>query len=81
MKASIYINFATATVTFVFGVLLTTGIIYQENKGSTKFVFGIVLMIYGVYRFINTNSKLKQIKMQEKLDKLNSEKEKFLNEL
>lgn len=79
MKASIYINFTTAVLTLIFGVLLLTGIIYKSNIGYTKYVFGMVLIIYGVYRFVNTNSKLKQLKMQERLDKLNLEKDKFFN--
>lgn len=58
-----------------------TGVIYPENKDNTKFVFGIVLIIYGVYRFINTNSKLKLIKLQERQEKLNMEKEKLFDKL
>lgn len=81
MKASIYINFATAVVTFIFGILLLTGVIYPENKDNTKLVFGIVLIIYGVYRFVNTNSKLKLMKLQERQEKLYIEKEKFFDKL
>lgn len=79
MNTSVYINFGTAIVTFVFGLLLLTGVLYPGKLDSTKLMFGIVLMIYGVYRFITSVSKIKQAKMEEKRLKLNEEREKFLN--
>ena len=78
MNASIYINFATSILTFVFGVLLLTGIIYPDNKDSSKVMFGIVLIIYGVYRFINVLSKVKQQKLDDRMNKINDEREKLL---
>ncbi|MBK7255819.1 MAG: substrate-binding domain-containing protein [Ignavibacteria bacterium] len=78
MNASIIINFATSVLTFVFGVLLLTGIIYPDNKDSSKLMFGIVLIIYGVYRFINVLSKLKQQKLDDRMNKINDEREKLL---
>ena len=79
MNAAIYINFATALVTFIFGLLLLTGMIYPGANDSIKLMFGIVLMIYGVYRFVNTISKIKQTRMQERAELLNKEREKMLN--
>ncbi|MCY7360856.1 MAG: hypothetical protein LH629_02130 [Ignavibacteria bacterium] len=79
MNASFYINLATSIITFVLGILLLTGIIYPGNKDSTKIVFGIVLLIYGLYRFINSFSKMKQAKQQERHEKMIEEREKLLN--
>ncbi|MDZ4712802.1 MAG: hypothetical protein SGI89_10835 [bacterium] len=79
MNTSVYINFGTSIVTFVFGVLLLTGVLYPGNLDSTKLMFGIVLMIYGVYRFITSISKIKQVRMEERRLKLDEEREKFLN--
>ncbi len=81
MNPSLYINFGTALLTFVFGLLLVTGIIYPGSKDSSKLMFGFVLMIYGVYRFITSISKVKQAKMEAKRQELNEEKEKLLNKL
>ncbi len=41
-------------------------------------MFGIVLIIYGVYRFINVLSKLKQQKLDDRMNKINDEREKLL---
>jgi hypothetical protein len=76
---SLIINFGTAALTFIFGLLLLTGIIYPGKMDSAKLMFAIVLMIYGVYRFINSVSKIKQAKLEENRRKLNEEKEKLLN--
>ncbi|MEO6695028.1 MAG: hypothetical protein ABIY50_01895 [Ignavibacteria bacterium] len=76
MNASLYINFATSIVTFIFGLLLLTGVIYPGTD-SMKIMFGIVLMIYGVYRFINSISKVKQSRQQERSEQLIKEREKL----
>ena len=79
MNATFYLNFATAIVTFAFGLLLLTGVLYPGSNDSTKIMFGIVLMIYGVYRFINSISKIKQLKLQQRSENLNQEREKLFN--
>jgi hypothetical protein len=81
MNVSLIINFGTAALTFIFGLLLLTGFIYPGKMDSAKLMFAIVLMIYGVYRFINSVSKIKQAKLEENRRKLNEEKEKLLNRL
>jgi hypothetical protein len=79
MNVSIIINFGTAALTFIFGLLLITGVLFPGKMDSTKLMFSVVLMIYGVYRFINSFSKIKQAKLEEKRSKLLEEKEKLLN--
>lgn len=79
MNVSIIINFGTAALTFIFGLLLITGVLFPGKMDSTKLMFSLVLMIYGVYRFINSFSKIKQAKLEEKRSKLLEEKEKLLN--
>lgn len=81
MKSSYYINLVTAVITFIFGILILTGILFPVRNNSAMTMFGIVLIIYGIYRFINLFSKLKQEKLEEKRQKINEEKEKFLNNL
>lgn len=80
MNVSIIINFGTAALTFIFGLLLITGVLYPGEMNSSKLMFSVVLMIYGIYRFINSYSKIKQAKLEEKRSKLLEEKEKLLNE-
>ncbi len=79
MNVSIIINFGTAALTFIFGLLLITGVLFPGKMDSSKLMFSVVLMIYGVYRFINSFSKIKQSKLEEKRSKLLEEKEKLLN--
>lgn len=79
MNAARYINLFTALFTFVLGILILTGIIFPENKDTSKILFGIVLIIYGIFRFVNLMSKLKQSKMDERHEKLIEEKEKLLH--
>lgn len=78
MNVSIIINFITAFITFIFGILLTTGIIFPGKVDTSKYMLGIVLIIYGVYRFVNSFSKMKQLKMEENRKKIYEEREKLL---
>lgn len=79
MNASLYINFGTAAVTFIFGLLMLLGIIFPGKLDTTMLMFSIVLMVYGVYRFITTISKLKQAKLLERSQKLKEETERLLD--
>ena len=79
MNVSLIINFGTAALTFIFGFLLITGILFTGKMDSSKLMFSVVLMIYGIYRFINYFSKIKQAKQEERRNKLLVEKEKLLN--
>ena len=80
MNVSLIINFGTAALTFIFGLLLITGILFPGKMDSSKLMFSVVLMIYGIYRFINSFSKIKQAKLEERRIKLLEEKEKLLNQ-
>lgn len=75
MNASLIINFVTSGITFIFGVLLLTGVIFPGALDSSKLMFGIVLIIYGVYRFVNSFSKIKQAKQEEERQELNEKRE------
>ncbi len=78
MNASIYVNFATAGLTFILGILILTGVIFPGHLDSSKIMFGVVLIIYGVYRFVTTVSKIKQLRQEERKTKLWEEREKLL---
>ncbi|MBK8984414.1 MAG: hypothetical protein IPM38_19365 [Ignavibacteria bacterium] len=80
MNAAVIINFVTSAVTFVFGILLLTGIIFPGGENSTKLMLGIVLIIYSVYRFINSYTKFKQNKLRENIERLETERDKFLED-
>jgi len=77
MNAGIYINFATSLFTFIFGILLLTGLVFPGGAGNTKLMLGIVLMIYGVYRFINAYTKFKQNRLKDNFSKLEQDRNKL----
>jgi len=57
---------------------MMTGNVLGGAERSTRMVFGAVLIVYGIYRVINTYSKQKLIKLQEKQEWMKSEKEKLI---
>ncbi|MEO8665891.1 MAG: hypothetical protein ABI462_10365 [Ignavibacteria bacterium] len=79
MNIPIIINFATSAITLIFGALLLTGKLFPGGVDSSKLMFGIVLIIYGVYRFINSFTKIKQAKMEEERNKINEKRESLFN--
>ncbi len=79
MNPSVIINFSTAALTFIFGVLLITGVIYPGKMDSAKLMLSIVLMIYGIYRFVNTIAKIRQLKMEDSRKELMEKRDKILN--
>jgi len=58
---------------------MVAGVILANAEKSTRIVFGCVLVIYGIYRVINTVSKQKLAKLQEKQEWMKREKEKLMN--
>lgn len=78
MNATIIINVITSAVVFVIGLLITIGVVTPSFDTSLRITFGILFMAYGVYRFVTTQTKMKQMKLYEQREKLRSEKEKFI---
>ena len=79
MYASIIVNFATAVILLVVGLLVMFSIIPSGNMNTTTYyLFAFILIGYGIYRFINTFSKIKQHKLQERIEKIEEEREKLL---
>ena len=70
MKSVIYLNFFTAFVVFLIGLLMVFKIILGMVEPSTRIIFGIIFMTYGVYRYVTTQTKIKIKKMEEQRDKM-----------
>lgn len=77
MNAAVIVNYITSVLTFAIGIILVSGF-FNKLRNNTMIIFGIVLIIYGVFRFINTYYKVKQQKMHERLEELKSERDKML---
>lgn len=79
MKTVIIINVFTAVVVFVAGVLI---LFMPVNQHSTvSIVFGIILIAYGIYRFMNVISKQKLIKQEQKIEKMKIAQEELIRNL
>lgn len=77
MNAGVIINFATAIITVVLGAYVLLGSFPSGNK-TTKYLFGFLLLAYGIYRFANTFSKIRQDKLKNRIDKIEEDRDKLL---
>lgn len=78
MNAVLIINILTSIIVFAAGILILAGVVTPANTSSTiRITFGIIFMAYGVYRFINFNSKRKLLKIQEEHERIEKEKDKL----
>jgi len=58
---SVYLGYAVSAVTFGFGSLLLTGwLVNTRMPGQFRIMFGVVLVLMGVYRFVLTRTKIRQ---------------------
>jgi hypothetical protein len=69
MSPVIIINIFTSIVVFIVGLVLILGLI-PNIQPQTRMILGIIFMSYGVFRFLNVQTKLKVKKQQEKLMKM-----------
>ncbi len=79
MKTVIIINVFTAVVVLVAGVFI---LFMPVNQHSTvSIVFGIILIAYGIYRFMNVISKQKLIKQEQKIEKMKIAQEELIRNI
>lgn len=65
----IYVGYGAGIVFFVAGVFLLTGFIFPSDiPAQLKYVMGITLVLYGIYRVTTTYFKSKQIAKLSKED-------------
>lgn len=69
MSPVIIINIFTSIVVFVVGLVMMMGLI-PNIQPQTRMILGIIFMGYGVFRFLNVQTKLRVKKQQEKLMKM-----------
>jgi hypothetical protein len=51
---STYLGYAVSLSTFVFGTIIVSGIAFQYVPAKLRITFGVVLMLWGIYRFVFT---------------------------
>lgn len=75
-KLVLIINITTAIVLFTIGILFFAGVLPAPAKDSyTKYLIGVILMGYGVYRFSNFITKYNSIKMEQRREKIKEAQE------
>lgn len=78
MKVTIIINIITSIFVFAAGLLIAFGVLVPNIAASTQIIFGVLFMAYGIYRFVNVQSKIKLMKMQERSEKMREETEELI---
>jgi uncharacterized membrane protein len=56
---SIYLGYSVSAVTFVFGIIIVSGLAFQYIPIEMRMMFGIVLILWGVYRFVLTKTRVR----------------------
>ncbi len=57
---SIYLGYSVALITFVFGAIVVSGVVFQYVPIQFRITFGVVLMLWGIYRFVFTRIHVRQ---------------------
>jgi hypothetical protein len=61
-----YIGYAVGVIAFLFGVMVLWGIGFQNVPQQIRMAFGIVLILWGVYRFVVAWSNYRQRQKEDK---------------
>jgi hypothetical protein len=51
---STYLGYALSVITFIFGIVLVSGVAFQYVPAQLRITFGVVLILWGIFRFVNT---------------------------
>ncbi|MCX6120034.1 MAG: hypothetical protein NTX44_00240 [Ignavibacteriales bacterium] len=51
---STYLHYSVSIITFLFGIIVISGVAFQYVPSKLRVTFGIVLMLWGIYRFVST---------------------------
>jgi len=70
MNVSFYINVFTAVVLSVIGIILLVGVFTPYIETRNRVIFGVILLSYGIYRFITVYSKIKLLRQQKRIEEL-----------
>ncbi len=63
------------------GVLLIGGIVLPQIETSTRIIFGVVFLAYGIYRILGVQAKMKSIRQQEEHERIKKAQEDIIRKL
>jgi small neutral amino acid transporter SnatA (MarC family) len=55
-----YLNYSASIVTFLFGSIILSGVVFQYVPNKLRIAFGVVLVLWGLYRFVTTRTQVRQ---------------------
>jgi hypothetical protein len=57
---SIYLGYSVSAATFVFGIIIVSNFAFLSVPIQMRLMFGIVMILWGVYRFVLTKTRVRQ---------------------
>jgi uncharacterized membrane protein len=61
-----YLGYSVSGITFVFGIVIVSGCAFQYIPIQMRMMFGIVMILLGIYRFVLTRTRAnKQVENEE----------------
>ena len=64
-RISMVLSYSVSVITCVFGLVILSGFAFQYVPGKLRIMFGVVLMLWGIYRFVSTRVRERQQKNEE----------------
>jgi hypothetical protein len=57
---SMYLGYSVSAVTFVFGIIIVSGLAFPYIPIQMRMMFGIVMIFWGAYRFVLTKTRARR---------------------
>jgi hypothetical protein len=57
---STYLSYSVSAIVFIFGTIVISGIAFQYVPNKLRITFGVVLILWGIYRFLFTRFRARQ---------------------
>lgn len=78
MNSAMYINIFTAVVGVVMGILLFSGLLFENMDITKRMIFGAIFMGYGIYRYVYVQSKRNQMKREREIERIKRAQEELI---
>ena len=62
---SAYISYSVALITGIFGSIIVSGVAFQYVPEKLRITFGVVLILWGIYRLVYTWTQERQKNKQQ----------------
>jgi len=63
---STYLSYSVSIITFIFGTIVVSGIAFPYVPNKLRITFGVVLVLWGIYRFVYTRIQVRQQNEKDK---------------